>query len=274
MAMANGLRLCIANPSAEGIMETVLAGEALLGHDQYLRRYLERVTPAKAQSAPTAAAKTADDGPEALAAKVYEAILDGRGEAIAACVQAALAAGVAPRELVNGRLIPAITEVGSRYERKEYYLPQLLCSGNAMEQAMSMLTPLLKGDCETQGPKVILATVQGDIHDIGKNIVGLMLGNYGFQVIDLGKDVPKERIVEAAKANDVRIVCLSALMTTTMGRMREVIAYAREQGLEGVDFIVGGAVVDENFAQEIGALYASDAMGTVRLAQRLTGAKN
>jgi len=280
MAMAHGLRLCIANPSAEGLMETVLAGEALLGNDQFLRHYLDKMSAAKAKESAGAslqsgpAAKAAEIGPEALAAKVYEAVLDGRCESIASLVQAALDGGVAPRDLVNGSLIPAITEVGGRYERKEYYLPQLLSSGSAMEQAMAMLAPRLRGDAATSGPKVILATVQGDIHDIGKNIVGLMLGNYGFQVIDLGKDVPKEKIVEAAKANDVRIVCLSALMTTTMGRMREVIAYAREQGLEGVEFLVGGAVVDEQFASEIGAHYAADAMGTVRLAQRLTGAKN
>ena len=136
---------------------------------------------------------------------------------------------------------------------------------------MATLEPLLSVDSDDGKPKenIVIATVKGDMHDIGKNIVALMLRNYNFNVIDLGRDVPEDVIIDAAVEHKVKIVCLSALMTTTMTEMKTVIEHARSRGLDELEFIVGGAVLNEDYANTIGAHYASDAMGTVRLAQSI-----
>jgi 5-methyltetrahydrofolate--homocysteine methyltransferase len=172
---------------------------------------------------------------------------------------------------VDDQLIPAINLVGEKFDRKEYFLPQLISCADAMRKGFEVLQPHLatqNGGGVTQGPQVLLATVQGDIHDIGKNIVALMLKNYSFEVIDLGKDVSAETIIRAVKQQGARIVGLSALMTTTMVEMKRVIDLAREEGLEDVCFMIGGAVVDQHYAEEIGAQgYAADALAAVRLAQ-------
>ncbi|MBR5838803.1 MAG: cobalamin-dependent protein, partial [Victivallales bacterium] len=160
------------------------------------------------------------------------------------------------------------------YERKEFFLPQLLGAAKTMRNSMATLEPLLAAAHANAGgaPAVpfILATVKGDIHDIGKNIVAVMLRNYNFNVIDLGRDVPADTILDAAVANNAKIVGLSALMTTTMTEMKTVIETAKERGLNDLKFIVGGAVVTDDYAQSIGAYYAKDAMDTVRIAQKLS----
>lgn len=148
-----------------------------------------------------------------------------------------------------------------------------MMSADAMKLAFDHLEPVLQknGDSLEAGPCVVLATVRGDIHDIGKNLVGLMLRNYGFTVIDLGKDIAAAEIIRTAKENNARIVGLSALMTTTMSEMREVLDLARKENCRA-QFMVGGAVVDQSYADEIGAdAYAQDAIGAVRTAQKLTG---
>ena len=197
-------------------------------------------------------------------------MLRGRKESALQLLDRVLAEGVAPGEIVNRILIPAITEVGGRFERKEYFLPQLMQSASAMQKAMAKLEPLLKiGDGNPEkGPVFVLATVKGDIHDIGKNIVGLLLQNHHFRVIDLGKDVPAETIVETAIRENAALIGLSALMTTTMPQMRKVVELARARGVT-IPVLVGGAAVDEEFARSIGAVYAADAMATVRRAQEL-----
>ena len=180
-------------------------------------------------------------------------------------IDAALQAGIAPGAILNEILIPAITEVGEKYEKKEFFLPQLTAGAEAMSKAAAYLEPMLAGktDDGTQKVKFILATVQKDIHDIGKNIVAVVLKNYGFEVIDLGKDVPPEVIIDTAVKENVKFVGLSALMTTTMESMKATVELARQRGLDDIRFIVGGAVVDENFAGEIGAIYAADPMSAV-----------
>lgn len=270
LAMSSGLNMCIANPSTEGLREIIRTGEALLGRDLRLERYLAEY--GKAVPAAPLASPSAADNPGGL---VGEAVLRGRIDEIAALVRQALDKGIQPKSLVDDELIPAIVEVGNRYERQEYYLPQLSASAEAMRQAMEVISPLLqdKDARKESGAKVILATVEGDIHDIGKNMVSLMLVNNGFEVIDLGKNVPAADIIAAVKKTGARLVGLSALMTTTMGNMRKVVELARNEGLADVSFIVGGAVLDQNFADSIGAFYAADAMATVRLAQKLSGAK-
>ena len=200
---------------------------------------------------------------------IEQAVIGGKIDDILPLVEKALAEGEEPYKIVGERLIPAITEVGERYERKKYFLPQLIRSAETMQTAFGLLQPLLE---ETQASAekttIILATVEGDIHDIGKNIVGLMLGNHGFEVIDLGKDVKAETIVQAAKEHKAPLIGLSALMTTTMVRMEDTVSLVEENGLD-CKVLVGGAVVTEAFAAKIGAHYSEDAVGAVRLAQRL-----
>ena len=185
---------------------------------------------------------------------------------------AALAEGEEPASLLNGVLLPAINDVGELFDKGKYFLPQLIGSAEAMKNAIEVLEPLLLKETDAADmPTVVIATVEGDIHDIGKNLVALMLKNYGFHVIDLGKDVPKEEIVRAAKENNARIIALSALMTTTMQRMREVVAYAREKNVTA-KIMIGGAVITQEYADEIGADgYSRDAAEAVKLAKRLIG---
>lgn len=275
MAIGRGLNCAIANPSAPGIVDAVIASDALSGRDPQLDRYLayhavaaSGETPRQTTPAPAPAAQS----PEEL---LRDAVLRGKKEAVPAILDTLIAAGKAPGELVDGILIPAITEVGNRFERKEYFLPQLMQSAAAMQLAMEQLEPLLRsGGADAAGPVFLLATVKGDIHDIGKNIVALLLKNHHFQVIDLGKDVPAETIVNAAIEHDAAFIGLSALMTTTMPQMKVVVDLARSRGVTA-PVIVGGAAVDEAFADSIGAIYAADAMATVRRATELlqTGEK-
>lgn len=275
MAIGRGLNCAIANPSAPGIVDAVIASDALSGRDPQLDRYLAHHAVAASSETPrqtTPAPAPAAQSPEEL---LRDAVLRGKKEAVPAILDTLIAAGKAPGELVDGILIPAITEVGNRFERKEYFLPQLMQSAAAMQLAMEQLEPLLRsGGANAAGPVFLLATVKGDIHDIGKNIVALLLKNHHFQVIDLGKDVPAETIVNAAIEHDAAFIGLSALMTTTMPQMKVVVDLARSRGVTA-PVIVGGAAVDEAFADSIGAIYAADAMATVRRATELlqTGEK-
>lgn len=197
-------------------------------------------------------------------------VLRGNKNGIASQTRDALEQGENPAALLNEVLLPAINEVGELFDKGKYFLPQLIASARAMENAIEVLEPLLlKNTDGTDLPAVVIATVEGDIHDIGKNLVALMLKNHGFRVIDLGKDVPKEEIVRAAKENHARIIALSALMTTTMQRMREVVSYARAEKVDA-KIIIGGAVITQEYADEIGADgYSADAADAVRLARRL-----
>ncbi len=269
MAIGRGLNCAIANPSAPGIVDAVIASDALSGRDPQLDRYLAHHAVAASSETPrqtTPAPAPAAQSPEEL---LRDAVLRGKKEAVPAILDTLIAAGKAPGELVDGILIPAITEVGNRFERKEYFLPQLMQSAAAMQLAMEQLEPLLRsGGADAAGPVFLLATVKGDIHDIGKNIVALLLKNHHFQVIDLGKDVPAETIVNAAIEHDAAFIGLSALMTTTMPQMKVVVDLARSRGVTA-PVIVGGAAVDEAFADSIGAIYAADAMATVRRATEL-----
>ena len=197
---------------------------------------------------------------------VYQAVLEGEKELITAYAKAEVEKGLAPEVVINDLLIPAITQVGQLYNDQVYFLPQLIASANAMETAIHYLEPQIKksGD-EKQLPAIVVATVEGDVHDIGKNLVALMLRNYGYDVIDLGKDVPAQVIIDKAIDTGAAIVGLSALMTTTMMHMKDVIAEAAKRHYTG-KIIIGGAAVTPSFATEIGADgYSSDAADCVRL---------
>ena len=287
MAAGAGLSSCIAHPGNERMRDTLAAVNALLEYDphaEYFSTHYAKWTPGAAGSAAAGgipgggggSVPSATDASDAAAApardSLADAVIRGRKEEILALVDAALADGAEPFSLVNERLIPAITDVGRKYECKEYFLPQLLRSAETMQTAFGRLKPLLE---EARGgerrPVVIMATVEGDIHDIGKNIVSLMLGNHGFEVVDIGKDKTAADIVAAAEEHGAVIIGLSALMTTTMVRMEDTVKLARERDLPA-KIIVGGAVVNAAFAEAIGADgYSGDAVDCVRLVRDLLG---
>ena len=269
MAISRGLTMAIANPMNADIMETTRATDVLFGRDAQALRYIG-IYGGQTATAPKPAQETLSPRETA-----FRCVLEGNEEALLSTIDELLKSGVAAGEIVDSILIPAITAVGEKYEKKEYFLPQLMLGAQAMKSAMARLAPLLEGDSnKPSAGRIIIATVKGDIHDIGKNIVILMLKNYGFDVIDLGKDVPAEVILDTAAKENVNIIALSALMTTTMGEMKHVVELAKSRGLDNLRFIVGGAVVDEEFARSIGAEYGADAMDTVRIAQKLIGEVN
>ena len=259
MALQRGLSCAILNPKAEGMMAAWRAFRALAGLDGQCGDYIAAYG---GQSAPAAPAASA-------AAPLDECVLRGLQEGAAQAAKAALAAGTDPMELVNGQLIPALDRVGRGFEAGTLYLPQLLMSAEAAKAAFEVVKAALAGAPRAEKGTVVLATVKGDIHDIGKNIVKVLLENYGFRVDDLGRDVPPEAVLEAAAQPGVKLVGLSALMTTTVVNMERTIALLREQAPQ-VQVVAGGAVLTEEYAGRIGAhRYAKDAMATVRFAEEV-----
>ena len=185
-----------------------------------------------------------------------------------------LDAGEEASFLLNQVLIPGINEVGDLFEKGKYFLPQLIASAEAMKESIEILEPILQSKQDGRiMPTIVIATVAGDIHDIGKNLVALMLKNYGFHVIDLGKDVPAERIIDTAIQENAQIIALSALMTTTMKEMDTVVKLAKEKKVRA-KIIIGGAVITQDYCDEIGADgYSKDAAEAVKCAERLLGLK-
>jgi corrinoid protein of di/trimethylamine methyltransferase len=204
-------------------------------------------------------------------AELYDAILKGNAKKAEEVTKAALAAGVDPSELVQKYMIPAMDEVGKRFECNDYFVPELLIAARAMKISLALITPfLVKTGAEPAG-RVVIGTVQGDLHDIGKNLVASMLEGGGFQVIDLGVDVPPQKFVDAAKEKDGTIVALSALLTTTMTMMKTVIDALTQAGVrEKTRVMIGGAPITQQFAEEIGADgYSDNASTAVALARKL-----
>lgn len=269
MAISTGLSSCIANPSAQLVRDAQATSDLLMNRDPNASRFVANYVNWKATEGSGIKIRLA----QAQSTTPEEAVIRGDQENIVALVDKSLEAGEDPFEIVNKRLIPGITEVGHRYERKEYFLPQLLRSAETMQSAFERLRPLLeKSGNEENRPVIVMATVEGDIHDIGKNIVALMLGNHGFKIVDLGKDVKAETIVNVAVEQKADIIGLSALMTTTMVRMEDTVNLLREKGIN-IAVMIGGAVVTPAFAESIGAYYSSDAVDAVRLAKSLLNKK-
>ncbi|MDD6181229.1 MAG: homocysteine S-methyltransferase family protein [Desulfovibrionaceae bacterium] len=274
LCMGAGLTSCIANPSNRRLREARDAACALLNKDadaaSFIAGYADWTAGSGAEGG-TGGVVTRQE--RRAAATLYDAVLHGDRENVVRLVEQELDAGAAPFALVQEKLIPAITEVGRKYEKREYFLPQLIRAAETMQTAFSRLKPLLEenaGDTASR-PVIVMATVEGDIHDIGKNIVSLLLMNHGFEVVDAGKDVPAARIVRCAEEHRASIIGLSALMTTTMVRMTDTVKLVRERGLP-IRVMVGGAVVTQDFADSIGADgYAADAVAAVRTAQWLLG---
>lgn len=283
MAIREGLTMAIANPSQELLMSCAFASDLLLNKKEADVRYIELMDAVQAKR--EAAGETVQkqtgiriNAPvkeqEALSFrdKLYRDVLKGNREGITADTQKALDEGHAAKTLLDEVLLPAINEVGELFDKGKYFLPQLIASAEAMKTAIEFMEPLLlQANNDRKMPTVVIATVEGDIHDIGKNLVALMLKNYGFHVVDLGKDVPKETIIAEAKKHNAQVIALSALMTTTMQQMRHVIEYAKAQQIDA-KIIVGGAVITQDYADEIGADgYSEDAAEAVKLTKRLLG---
>lgn len=281
MAIANGLTMAIANPSQDLLMNVAFASDLLLNKEGADVRYIENVKPLAVTAGKVLAdsgrqdgtnrkTESSSNGMENVHSKLFENVLKGNKRTMIEDVKAFLAEGNDPQKVIEEHLIPAINEVGVLFDQKKYFLPQLISSAEAMETAISYVEPLLpKKDNDTETATIVVATVEGDIHDIGKNLVVLMLKNYGYHVIDLGKDVPKEVIVETAMKENASIIGLSALMTTTMMRMKDVVEYAKEKNA-GAKIIIGGAVITQSFADEIGADgYSKDAAEACRVVERL-----
>ena len=298
LAIQAGLTMAIANPSQELLMSCALAADLLLNKEEAALRYIEYAggvrerreekeaelakklallenqgTTAKTGTAGNAAKEaTADNGPQIneMQDKLKMAVLKGNRNGIVKITKEALESGEKPAELLNQVLLPAINQVGEFFDQGKYFLPQLIASAEAMKNSIEVLEPLLQtGGTGEEMPVVVIATVEGDIHDIGKNLVALMLKNHGFHVIDLGKDVPQAKILESAKEHHAEFIALSALMTTTMQRMREIVAAAKEEGITA-KIIIGGAVITQEYADEIGADgYSKDAADAVKLAKSL-----
>jgi len=208
-----------------------------------------------------------------LSNELYEAILTGDARAARKTTEEALAAGHDPLALVNGHMTRAMDEVGRLFELGEYFVPELLLSARAMKAALELLRPLLANAGAEPAGRVVIGTVAGDLHDIGKNLVAAMLEGGGFEVTDLGTDVAPAKFIEAATAKNAQIVCLSALLTVTMPAMRTTIEAFRAAGVrERVKVMVGGAPVTAQYARDIGADgYSENASTAVALARRLTG---
>lgn len=298
LAIQAGLTMAIANPSQELLMSCALAADLLLNKQEAALRYIEYAggvrerreekeaelakklallenqgTTAKTGTAGNAAKETTtDNGPQIneMQDKLKTAVLKGNRNGIVKITKEALESGEKPAELLNQVLLPAINQVGEFFDQGKYFLPQLIASAEAMKNSIEVLEPLLQtGGTGEEMPVVVIATVEGDIHDIGKNLVALMLKNHGFHVIDLGKDVPQAKILESAKEHHAEFIALSALMTTTMQRMREIVAAAKEEGITA-KIIIGGAVITQEYADEIGADgYSKDAADAVKLAKSL-----
>jgi len=208
-------------------------------------------------------------------AKLYDAILAGDAKTAAAVTREALAENADAMELVTRYMIPAMDEVGRRFECEEYFVPELLLSARAMKSAMELIRPLLAARGAQPVGRVVIGTVKGDLHDIGKNLVASMLEGGGFEVIDLGADVAPEKFVEAVRARQADIVALSALLTVTMPAMRTTIEALKAAGVrDRVKVMVGGAPLTQRYADEIGADgYGENASVAVSLARRLVGAR-
>ena len=206
--------------------------------------------------------------------KLYQAVLNGDAKAAAAVTRQAIDEGMDPLALVQGAMVPAMGEVGRRFEADEYFVPELLLSARAMKGSLELLRPLLAGRDAASAGRVAIGTVQGDLHDIGKNLVAAMLEGGGFEVIDLGTDVPPQKFVDAIQQKGAQIVALSALLTVTMASMTKTIEALTAAGVrDRVKVIVGGAPVTQQYADAIGADgYSENASSAVALARRLCGA--
>ena len=302
MAIAEGLTMAISNPNQTLLMSTALACNLLKNKPDADLVYIDKMNELieageglsdKKPGIASGASGAADTGAQNTSSsktvlvdskgnqvvgeslELYETVLKGRKKNVIDVTKSCITNGTEPKYLLDEVLIPAINAVGDLFEKGKYFLPQLINSAETMKESIEYLEPLLQSEASS-GPKhtVVIATVSGDIHDIGKNLVALMLKNYGFNVIDLGKDVDSELIVDTAIKENAEIIALSALMTTTMREMEVVVNLAKEKGCMA-KITIGGAVITQEYADEIGADgYSDDAADCVKVVNRLLGLMN
>lgn len=261
MALSNGLDLCIVDPLDKGTTDTIVAFKAISGQDKGSEGYIKRF-------AKESSINNLRDRDSHI--DLNKAILDGIEEdAIKETVK--LLNNISPLEIIDNYLVPTLDQIGESYEREEIFLPQLIKAADTVKASFNVIKEHLEktGQKGLSKGKVLIATVKGDIHDIGKNIAKILLENYGFEVIDLGKDVSKEDIIHRVKEDNIRLVGLSALMTTTVGSMEETIKGLKSEGLS-CKVMVGGAVINKEYADMIGAdYYAKDARDAVKIAKEV-----
>ena len=278
LALQAGLDCAIVNPNSEPVMRAVRTFEALSGLDPHLGNFISAYSGSVERNTSGASGGTAQHGRAAGAGSpdgraevtLTDSVLRGLPERAKEAAKKRLK-DADPMEIIDSELIPALDRVGKGFEDGSVFLPQLLMAAEAAQAAFGVIRDSLAGNTQESRGRVVLATVRNDIHDIGKNIVKVLLENYGYEVLDLGKDVPPETIVDCAVQNDIRLVGLSALMTTTVTSMEETIRLLREKKPDAKT-VVGGAVLTPEYADAIGAdAYARDAMETVRFADRVFG---
>jgi len=268
MAMENGLSCAIINPNNESMMSAYKTANALLNHDPQCMDYIASYANATVTTVTTQKQPVSETGKPVPVEGIslFTSIERGMVKEAEDATKKELSDQKDPLDIINDMLIPALDKVGQGFEKGTVYLPQLLMSADAAKAAFSVLKEAMKGEEKEVKGTIILATVKGDIHDIGKNIVKVMLENYGYEVIDLGKDVPPETIVATAIERNIKLVGLSALMTTTVPSMEETIKLLRKEKPD-TKVVVGGAVLTQEYADMIGAdAYGKDAMATVRYA--------
>lgn len=270
-AVASGLSTPIVNPLSDFLMNTVRGLKVIYNQDRDAAEFIEKSTQMTISAETKAEVKSVKKNE---ASDLKSLILKGQKEDTPALTQKLLET-LTPLEIVNGYFIPALDEVGSRFEKGKLFLPQLIQSAEAVQRSQEVLKAYFEAhgqESQSKG-KILLATVQGDIHDIGKNIVKMVLENYGFDIIDLGKDVPIQTVLETIQKENIRLAGLSALMTTTVQNMKATIQAVKEAGLPTA-FMVGGAVLNEEYKEFVGAdFYAKDALESVGIAQKFFGVK-
>ncbi len=266
MALEAGLKAAIINPKEERMMDALRAAKVLLGQDLRAEKYIAHYAHQVETLTPTG---SDPEGSVTIRERLFRAIVEGDKDGVVALVESAFAEGLESLQISNEGLLPGLEEVGKRFGKNQVFLPQVMLSAETMQTAFARLKEETCGQEMASLGKILMATVEGDIHDIGKNIVCTLLENHGFEVIDLGKNVPAAKIIEQAKARQVDAVGLSALMTTTLEQMQVSIDALRAAGVK-VFTMVGGAVVTQSYADEIGAdLYAEDALEAVAKIKQL-----
>ena len=262
MAVKAGLDAVILDPQQERVVSILRASQVLTGRDPKATHYIE------ANRSFGLSERERPVDPDDPLAAMGPVLIHGDGKKLLSLVQRALARQVEPKRIVDDGLLPGMDDLGRRFKARQVFLPQVMAAAEAMLGALEILRPELEKAGSDQGPVIVFATVEGDVHDIGKNIVAAMLRSGGFQVLDLGKSVPAHKIVSQAKQAQASLICLSALMTTTMRKMEEVVPLVQSE-MPGVGVLVGGAVVTEEFASAIGAAYAPDAISGLQTVRKL-----
>ena len=269
LAKERGLNMAILDPcKIKNALKSSYAKKLLLAEDRGGKDFIDHFSSHKTKERLNRLEKTQPVSTENIKSKIFQAIIVGDRELMPELIKAALAKDIIAMDIVNKVMIPAIGEVGESFDRKECFLPQLISSAEVVKRGFSILKPYLKKSESKREALIMIATVKGDIHDIGKNIVSLIMSNHGFEVVDLGKDISAKAMVRKIKRYKPDIVGLSALMTTTMVNMKEVVRLVREEELK-VEFILGGAVVTRDYAKSLKASYAKDAIEAVRVVRRL-----